>query len=280
MKVMKLDKLDEAIRLKKRLGMKEEKELEEDTVPSGMKKFDMQYTIDGVKSGQTVTAETPQKAEELVRKQYEGKNIIFTSKQEVHESLEESVVSNAKNWLIDKEGKSSKEAEEIINKSSPEEIEKIALKYTKSGKEDVEESLTEDLDTPSTPETSEATGLSNMIITAINDEWKTIAYYNDLVEILRQQGRDNMIPVIQDIANEENKHVGQLQEMMKQLSPNTVSIADGETEGSEQMWDEGFGPTYTPDAIQRMSSASIYDEIDYVPDDDFGTDSGFGIYMV
>ena len=48
--------------------------------------------------------------------------------------LKESIVGNAKNWLINKEGKSPKEAEKIINSLSPEEIEKIALKWTKQGK--------------------------------------------------------------------------------------------------------------------------------------------------
>jgi len=48
--------------------------------------------------------------------------------------LKESVVGNAKNWLIDKEGKSPKEAEKIINSLSPEEIEKIALKWLKQEK--------------------------------------------------------------------------------------------------------------------------------------------------
>ena len=49
-------------------------------------------------------------------------------------SIKESVVGNAANWLIDKEGKSPKEAEKIINSLNPEEIEKIALKWTKQGK--------------------------------------------------------------------------------------------------------------------------------------------------
>lgn len=55
--------------------------------------------------------------------------------------LNESAVANARTWLVDKEGKTPKEAEEIINNSSPEEIEKIALNYVKKNKE---ESLKED----------------------------------------------------------------------------------------------------------------------------------------
>lgn len=57
---------------------------------------------------------------------------------EVEESLIESVVANARHWLIDKENKSPEEATEIIKNSSPEELEKIALKWTK--KESLEES--------------------------------------------------------------------------------------------------------------------------------------------
>ena len=55
---------------------------------AGMNKFHMVYTVDGVKSEQDVSAANVMKAEELIRKQYDGKNIIFTSKQPVKENLE------------------------------------------------------------------------------------------------------------------------------------------------------------------------------------------------
>lgn len=56
----------------------------------GMNKFHMVYTVDGVKSEQDISAANIMKAEELIRKQYDGKNIIFTSKQPVKENLREA----------------------------------------------------------------------------------------------------------------------------------------------------------------------------------------------
>lgn len=52
---------------------------------AGMNKFHMVYTVDGVKSEQDISAANIMKAEELIRKQYDGKNIIFTSKQQIKE---------------------------------------------------------------------------------------------------------------------------------------------------------------------------------------------------
>lgn len=66
--------------------------------------------------------------------------------------INESVVGNAKNWLIDKEGKTPKEAERIINNSSPEEIEDIALRYTKKNKKKANEdwNIEDQIDAPET----------------------------------------------------------------------------------------------------------------------------------
>lgn len=53
---------------------------------------------------------------------------------EDRKELKESIVGNAKNWLIYKEGKSPKETEKILNSLNPEEIEEIALKWLKQRK--------------------------------------------------------------------------------------------------------------------------------------------------
>jgi hypothetical protein len=281
MKIEKIKNIDEALKIKRH------KKIEE--ADDGMLKFHMVYTVDGVKSEQTISAANVQKAQELIKKQYEGKSVVFLTKEEIKENLNEAYGYKVSyDELIEIQGKIDRLLR-VMADSHQDEISPSSNTYhiglpfigTSEGYIDLQnigqyiededfddedyyyESLKEDLETPSTPENSEATGLSNMIITAINDEWKTIAYYNDLVELMRVEGKDEMINVIEDIANEENKHVGQLQEIMKQLSPNTMSIADGETEGSEQLHKE--------ENPEEVEFATI--------DDDFGENSGFEIFM-
>lgn len=84
-----------------------------------------------------------------------------------------------------------------------------------------------------TPDPGIDTGLSNLIIKAINGEWDTIAEYNELIANLGSN--PDMIPVIQDIVAEENTHIGQLQEILLQISPNVQNIEKGELEGTKQL---------------------------------------------
>lgn len=63
----------------------ENKSLMEDSMP----KFHMVFTVDGVKSEQDVSAVNVQKAEELIRKQYNGQSVNFMSKQEIKDINED-----------------------------------------------------------------------------------------------------------------------------------------------------------------------------------------------
>ena len=105
-----------------------------------------------------------------------------------------------------------------------------------------EETLEEDLDSDEkeaiedkTPEIGPDLGLSTMLIQAINDEWDTIEYYNNLIATAEQEGHSDIVAVVRDINTEENIHVGQLQELLKKLSPITDNIEKGEEEAEEQM---------------------------------------------
>lgn len=87
------------------------------------------------------------------------------------------------------------------------------------------------------PEEGAPSGIADNIMRLINDEWEAVQGYNNFVELLRSTGEfdDEVIAVIQDIAAEENKHVGQLQELLKKYSPNAANIKVGEAEAREQM---------------------------------------------
>ena len=96
-----------------------------------------------------------------------------------------------------------------------------------------------------TPAPGTDTGLANLIIDAINDEWEAISGYNDLIEVMSREGHEDMVKVINDIANEENTHVGQLQEILKTISSNVENIDDGASEAANQLnntADDDFGP--------------------------------------
>ena len=99
-------------------------------------------------------------------------------------------------------------------------------------------------ETPSGPATGAETGIANQLIEMINGEWNTIADYNNLIAMLTQYGFEEFIPVIEDINNEENLHVGQLQALLQKISPNTGSIEQGELEASSEQMNESLNEQY------------------------------------
>lgn len=87
------------------------------------------------------------------------------------------------------------------------------------------------------PQTDKETGISNLIISLINDEWRTINEYNDFIVNAKAQGVTDCIPVINDIVEEEHKHIGQLQAILKTISNVTDAIDLGMVEGEQQLGD-------------------------------------------
>lgn len=118
-----------------------------------------------------------------------------------------------------------------------------------------EETTTEE--TPSGPPTGVETTIANELIDNVNGEWDTITKYNNMITDLKQAGLDDFIPVIEDINNEEHKHIGQLQELLKKISPNTNSIASGETEGAKQLIE-----SYIQEKDIKKQANDIFDYID------------------
>lgn len=113
------------------------------------------------------------------------------------------------------------------------------------GEYEVDESLKEDINTDGieeepTPEPGPDMGVANLLITLINGEWDTIKDYNDFIATISAEGGyDDMLAAIQDIVSEENVHVGQLQKLLQQISPDALKIAQGEQEAQEQLSTDG-----------------------------------------
>ncbi len=93
------------------------------------------------------------------------------------------------------------------------------------------------VETPSTPLTMVDSGIASVIMNLIKDEYEAIEGYNGAIETLKYYGKkyENFIEVLKDIANEENIHIGQLQEILTTVSPNAKSIDDGVDEAEEQL---------------------------------------------
>lgn len=99
------------------------------------------------------------------------------------------------------------------------------------------ESLFEDLDAGilKSPTEGPQFGLSELLNHAIKSEFDAISEYNALALAARDEGFEDIAKVAEEIGTEENKHVGQLQEALKLVSPNAEAIEVGKQEGQEQV---------------------------------------------
>lgn len=90
------------------------------------------------------------------------------------------------------------------------------------------------------PETNTDNGVANVLINLINDEWEAIQGYNDAIVTLKSYAAENSfyanaVKVLEEISAEENVHVGQLQEVLKRISPNAADIQKGTEEAKSQL---------------------------------------------
>ena len=99
---------------------------------------------------------------------------------------------------------------------------------------DVETDIVTDTDImPEGPEAGVDTGIANIIHDLIIDENEAIQGYN--IAIANMETRPELIPILQDIANEEMNHIGMLEVALEMVSPNTDEINAGEAEAEETL---------------------------------------------
>lgn len=101
-------------------------------------------------------------------------------------------------------------------------------------------SETEEETTPSAPTPGVDIGISTLLNGLIRTTWGTIDEYNGSIATICSEKSENneaLLKILTDIVNEENKHIGQLQTALNLVSPNVVSIHDGEVEAMQQIHD-------------------------------------------
>lgn len=125
-----------------------------------------------------------------------------------------------------------------------------------------------DLETVNTEveQSDESLGVSNLISSLIKDEYEAIEGYNGAISTLRSVGCENLeefTKIFQDIIAEENKHIGQLQEMTKHISPLAVNIDVGEQEAHNEIYQQE-----APSDDLTSTRPSLNDEVTITDIDD------------
>lgn len=129
----------------------------------------------------------------------------------------------------------SKDLKESVHKTK---LAEWVSSFRKKSTESVKESFEDEhlgTSTEETPEPGPEAGIASLVNKLIIDEWEAIQGYNDAIVAAETEGYSDIANVLRDIANEENLHVGQLEQVMQQLSPNAESINQGEVEADEQL---------------------------------------------
>lgn len=101
-----------------------------------------------------------------------------------------------------------------------------------------ESMFTSDEEVKPGPQQGPDVGIADCIMTAITEEFAAIKSYNSIIATMQAEDVSKYEPfvkVLQDIAAEENLHVGQLQEILKKISPNAEGIEDGKEEAHSQL---------------------------------------------
>jgi len=83
------------------------------------------------------------------------------------------------------------------------------------------------------PERGVETGLADIIISSINKKWDSVRDLNSILVMLNDTGYSEYVPVIEEILESENNHIGKLQHIVELLTPVTSNIEDGKQEAEE-----------------------------------------------
>jgi hypothetical protein len=193
-------------------------------------------------------------AKKLVQKQYSGKNVMFTVAREkqkpqqqnqqgnANEALDEDTVTQNGKWTNKgKEGthgtfKTKKQADAqrkaMFAKGYTESLDDIDDDFSF---EEVDSNFVDATDKTEEAPVGEDGGIASIIHGLIIDEWEAIEGYNPAIEACKNLGFTDIAEVLTHIQNEENKHVGELQQCLATISDSAKKIEVGTVEASKEL---------------------------------------------
>ena len=119
-----------------------------------------------------------------------------------------------------------------------------------------------------TPKEEEKVLESNAIASILNslivDEFEAVEGYNTAISTLTAEDVEkygDAIVILNDILNEENIHIGQLQEILKTISESASNIEDGEKEAQEVLNNEETPVEDTSESLDEDTSSHLAKEL-------------------
>jgi len=103
------------------------------------------------------------------------------------------------------------------------------------------------------PAQGEDTGIANVLHDLIIDAHKAVQNYNNAIANL--ENHPEIIPIIEELANDSMHHIGKLEVALKLLSPNAENIEVGEEEANQVI----------NDSNDDFLEEGLYDDVDPVP---------------
>lgn len=81
--------------------------------------------------------------------------------------------------------------------------------------------------------------VTQLLMDAIKDEYNTIQFYNDIIATASsEEGFDDVVRIMKHINEEEQIHVGMLQQLLKQYDTAAGEVETGKTEASDIIADQ------------------------------------------
>ena len=219
--------------------------------------------------------------------------MIIVSKKKLSEmnnnSTEKNIIQEAEGDKTFEVQYTVKFTKKVSAKSASDAQQKIRDEYKDqsvmiTSTKEVEDDLTEDLEKDVTMDNEISAELSDnhrAFFSLINDliigELDTINAYNGAIVTAKDLGLESASTLIQDISDEETRHIGELQHLMKTITPQAQEIPNGENEATEKMQDFEDGVDDSVDGaigatspLWKQTNEIVFDNVD---DDIMGIES-------